>query len=277
MKLDTMKLAVKQIGGRLQKHSPTILTGLAITGFVTTVVLAVKATPRAVDLLEEEIYDICNGEGALANDYLAYQEKEKAGGTIATIELLKPKDMIRVAWKCYIPAIGVGVTSVLCIVGANSIHLRRHAALAGVYSITEAALKEYQAKVVESIGPGKELKIRDAIAEDKIKNNPVNDTSVVMTGKGEVLCFDSLSGRYFKSDLEKIRRTVNELNRDLLRGDYLSLNEAYYALGLPSIKIGDQMGWEVNDGLIDPSYSTQMSEDGVPCIVVNFTARPKFL
>ena len=36
------------------KHSPEILVGLGITGMVTTTVLAVKATPKALMLIEEK-------------------------------------------------------------------------------------------------------------------------------------------------------------------------------------------------------------------------------
>ena len=35
------------------KHSPEILTGIGITGMITAGVMAVKATPKALDLLSE--------------------------------------------------------------------------------------------------------------------------------------------------------------------------------------------------------------------------------
>ena len=37
----------------MDKHSPEILTGIGITGMITTTVLAVKATPKALELIEE--------------------------------------------------------------------------------------------------------------------------------------------------------------------------------------------------------------------------------
>ena len=36
------------------KHSPEILTGVGIAGMVTTTVMAVRATPKAIQLLDEE-------------------------------------------------------------------------------------------------------------------------------------------------------------------------------------------------------------------------------
>ena len=41
----------------LSKRSPEILTGLGIAGMITTTVLAVKATPKAISLLEEAKLD----------------------------------------------------------------------------------------------------------------------------------------------------------------------------------------------------------------------------
>ena len=35
------------------KHSPAILTGIGITGMITTTVLAVRATPKALDIVAD--------------------------------------------------------------------------------------------------------------------------------------------------------------------------------------------------------------------------------
>ena len=48
----------KDIRTGLSKHSPEILTGIGIAGMITTVVLAVKATPKAINLIEEKKKDI---------------------------------------------------------------------------------------------------------------------------------------------------------------------------------------------------------------------------
>jgi len=47
-----VKKAAYQMRHLIIKNSPTILTGLAVGGLVTTTVLAVKATPKALDILE---------------------------------------------------------------------------------------------------------------------------------------------------------------------------------------------------------------------------------
>ena len=240
---------IKVVGKSVSKNSPVILTGVSVAGLVTTTVLAVKATPKAMRLIQEE-EDAKNRE-------------------------LTKKEVISTTWKCYIPAAVMGGVTIACIVGANSINLRRNAALASVYSLSEAALKEYQAKVVETIGEKKNQEIKDSIASDKIKNHKVSEKEVIITGKGDMLCYDALTGRYFKSDMEHIRRIFNELNRDLLNEMYISLNDVYYALNLSGTKLGDLVGWHVDNGFIEPAFSSQLTENGVPCLVLDFNIEPK--
>jgi hypothetical protein len=168
----------------------------------------------------------------------------------------------------------MGGVTVACIIGANSINLKRNAALASVYSITEATLKEYQSKVIETIGEKKEQAVRDEIAKDHLAKDPVSKKEVILTGKGEVLCYDSISGRYFKSDMEKLRRLENDFNKTLLTEMYVSLNDVYYEMGLKGIKIGDDIGWNV-DSLIEFNFSSQLTDDGQPCIVVDYLVGPR--
>lgn len=245
---------IKNFIRMISKNSPIILTSLAVGGLVTTVIFAVKATPKAVELIKADSRDAHDG------DPYGYTHKEA----------------IKSAWKVYIPTTCMGVLTVACIIGSHSINQRRNAALATVYSLTEKAFKEYSEKVIETVGKNKELKIRDDISADKIKQNPPGETEVIFTGKGEVLCYDSLSGRYFKSDIEHIRRTINDLNKNLLSDMFLSVNDLYYAIGLANTKLGEELGWDVDRGLLEVSFSSHLTESGEPCLVLNYDVMPKF-
>lgn len=259
MKTNDIQKTVRNLGHVMSKNSPTILTGLAVAGLVSTTVLAVKATPKALELIEEE---------------RLYRESESENGSVEPFNL---KDFILLTWKCYIPATAMGVVTMACIISANSINLKRNAALASMYSLSEVALKEYQAKVVETIGKNKEQKIKDDIKQDRINNNPVRESEIIVTGKGDTLCYDSLSGRYFKSDIEHIRRSLNKLARDMMSDMFISLNDVYYALDLSSTKLGDLVGWHVDDGLVEPEFGSLLTENGVPCLVLDFVDEPRYL
>lgn len=245
----------KKIETQMVKHSPEILTGIGITGMITAGVMAVRATPKALDLLSE------------------IHEKE------AELELEKKevsKEIVTKVAPVYIPSVLVTGMSVACLIGATSVNNRRTAALATAYSLSESALKEYQEKVIETFGEKKERGVRDAIAKDKIDKNPVSNSEVYITKKGDTLCYDTISGRYFKSDIDKIKKIENELNRRLISEMYISLNEFYYELGLQCTKTGNDLGWDVGEGLIDIRFSAQISEDNTPCIVLDYDYAPRY-
>ena len=167
------------------------------------------------------------------------------------------------------------MTSVVCLVGASSANLRRNAALTAAYNLSTTALAEYKEKVVETIGEKKERTIRDKVAEERINKNPVNQSAIVVTGKGNTRCFDTITKRRFTSDIEAMNRIVNELNKRMINGDdYISLNEFYYEIGLDSCLVGDELGWNVRDNLIELDFSAQLDTDGVPCIVVDYLYPP---
>lgn len=239
----------------LSKHSPEILQALGIVGMISTTIMAVKATPRALDIMAE-----------LKEKHAEDAEDRKTMG----------KEILKNVAPVYIPAVATGALSITCLIGASSVNARRRAALATAYTLSEKALREYQEKVVETIGEKKEQAVRDSIAKDKIDRNPVSNTEVIITEKGNTLCYDAISGRYFRSDIEKLRKVVNELNRQMISDMYVSLNEFYYEIGLPPTPMGNDLGWNIDRGLIELRFSSQLAEDETPCLVVGYYLEPKY-
>ena len=184
--------------------------------------------------------------------------------------------MIKVAWKPYIPAVVTGVASVTCLIGASSVNTKRNAALATAYELSKTALSDYKEKVVETIGEKKEQSIRSSIAKDKVEKNPVNNNQVIMTSGGDTLFLDGISRRYFKSDIETIKAAVNEVNRRMVYDNYISLSEFYDEIGLDRTDVSDELGWNLDDGLLEIHYDTTMSSDGRPCIVLSYHIAPKY-
>ena len=251
MKKPDISKMVKNAQAILSKHSPEILTGIGVAGLLTTTVLAVRATPKALTLIEGE-------------------KKKKH------VDKLTPVETVKTAWKPYIPAAVTGVMATACIIGASSVNAKRNAALATAYTISETALKEYREKVVETIGEKKEQAVRDSVAKEKVEKNPVSNNEVIITEKGNTLCYDSISGRYFRSDIDKIRRAASELDYRLRSEMYVSLNDFYYELGLPAIRMGEDLGWNVDQGPLTIDYSSQLAEDGTPCLVMDYHIAPRY-
>ena len=245
---------VKTIQTAVTKHSPEILTGIGIAGMVTTAILAVKATPTALNLIAE------------AKDE---NDNYTDGEPLTKIEIVK------VAWKPYIPAVVTCIVSISCLIGASSVNFRRNAALATAYKLSEAALTEYKDAVIETIGEKKEQMVKDKMSEKKLKEEPVTKSEIILTEKGNTLCYDYHSGRYFKSDIDTIKKAVNEINSSMIRDDYASLNEFYDEIGLPHTEVGGSLGWNINDGLLEVYFGSKIADDGTPCIVMSYENQPK--
>lgn len=240
------------------KNGPRLLTGIGIAGMITTTILAVKGTPKALRCIDAK------------KDELELGVDEK----------LPAKEMVRATWKCYIPAAVTGAVSIACLIGADSEHAKRNAALATAYNLSATALSEYKEKVIETVGEKKEQVIREKVAEDRLKKEPLNQSAVIVTDNGSTRFLDPVSKRRFTSDIEKVKRVVNELNARMLEGeDHVSLNDFYYELGLEGIAFGDDLGWNVSKdgraGMIRVDFSAHLDDDNKPSIVLEYLVEPK--
>lgn len=231
----------------LVDNSPSILTGIAVAGTVTTAILTARSTLKADRYLREEM----------------------AGWEV---EVMEPRQKIQLLWKFYIPpALSCGLT-VFAIIGANQIGNRRAAAMAAAYSISEKAFEEYKAKVVDKLGEGKERSIRDEIMQDRISDDPPCTRDVIITDR-EVLCYDAYSDRYFESDMETIKKAQNDINYVILHDYYASLSDFYERLGITRTQYSDEIGWNL-DRLLEIEFTTALTEDQRPCICINFKVQP---
>lgn len=244
--------AAKSIKGVLERHAPEILTGIGVAGMVTSTVLAVKATPKACLLINDRKDEL-------------------------EVEKLPVTELVKTTWKCYIPAVVTCGASIACLVGASSVNFKRNAALATAYKLSEAALSEYKDAVIETIGEKKEQSVRDKVAEERLKKNPVSKSEVIVTGNGTTLCYDPVGNSYFKSSIQQIESAKNKLNARMLSENYVSLNDFYDELGIGPTKLGDDLGWDIyKDGLIDIAFSSRLAEDGTPCLVMDYSIAPRY-
>lgn len=237
----------------LRKHFPEILTGVGIvTGMVITPIMVVKVTPKAIEAVHEE------------------SARNHDGDEHAATKL----EVVKATWKYYAPFVFAEAVSIACIVGASRHNMKQNAALATAYALSESNLKEYRDKVLEEVGAKKENEIQDALAQDRLNRNPSSDNLIFETGNGSTLCYDVLSGRYFHSNIEALRKAQNDLNRRMMLNDCISLNEMYDEIGLSEIELGDDLGWAVQKGYLNFDFRTKLSDKDVPCLVVAHHERP---
>lgn len=232
--------------GKAVKHSPKILTVLSVMGVISTAKLASDAGVKS----NAVIIDLRN------------QNPE-----------VTKKELAKAVVPVYIPTLLMGGATIGCMIGATTVASKRNAVLASLYSATELALKQYQEKTF-ALDEGKtDKRVRDAVAKELVESHPVRTSEVIVTGKGKSLCYDSLSGRYFESDIDTIKRAMNRINRAILSEMWITLNQFYDELGLTPIQLGDRAGWNV-DNMLDLKFSSQIASDGRPCIVVGYYTEP---
>lgn len=233
------------------KHSPEILTGLGVTGLFGSVIFSVRGTVKATEAVEQKKKEL---------------NKEK----------LSVKETIGATWKYYIPTAITAATSTACIIGANSVNTRRKAALAAAYSLSESALAEYRDKVKEIIGENKESDVRAGIARDRMAVDPPNPSEVIITGKGETWFRESITQRYFKSDIEKVRKVENDLNREMRSSNTISVDDVLYALGIfPNHKVLSDIGWDIDRHPIEFIFTPVMTDEVGVCIEIDYRYTPE--
>jgi hypothetical protein len=229
-----------------KRNASTILTCVGGIGVVATAVVAVNDTPKAMQIIEKA--------------------KEEKGEDLTTVEKIK------VAGPAYIPAIVIGVSTLACIFGANSLSKRSQASLVSAYALLDNSYKEYKKKVDELYGEGADARVKGEIARDKY------DETDVPREDEKQLFYDYFSERYFESTMEEVLKAEYELNRELHTKDYAYLNEFYDLLGLDGIQSGWGLGWSMEASLshycktwIDFRHEKVEMEDGMECYILTMT------
>lgn len=233
----------------LKKNGSTILTCIGAVGVVATGVSAVKATPKAMQLLE-----------------LAEEQKG---------EELTKLETVKVAGPVYIPSFIIGASTIACIVGANVLNKRQQAALMSAYALLDNSYKEYKNKMKEMYGAESDVLVRKELAKDRYK-----DEDIVWDDDTE-LFYDDFSGRYFESTAKDVIQAEYNLNRQMATCSGAYLNEFYEFLGIDTIPAGNELGWST--GILESHYWAQWIEfdhtkvvmdDGLECTIITMRYEP---
>jgi hypothetical protein len=260
--MDKLKVYVESFKNFTKRNSPTILTTLGVIGVAQTAYMSYKAGLKAKPIVDAKRQDLKD---------IAPSDKET--------KRIVYGEMVKEVAPIVIPPTIMGTMSCACIIGANRVSSKRIAAISAAYSLTETALKEYKDKTVELIGEKKAQNIREAIAKDKVRKNPPPKdvtNNYIEVGDGNVLCYDSYSGRYFHSNAQKINNAINKVSWDVRSDMYVSLNEFWDAINspeLPRTDMGDDFGWnvdDVSDGKLPISITAVLTPDEKPCLSVMY-------
>lgn len=246
-----------------KKNKPGILTGMSLGSMTTGTILAVAATPKALEAIEKKKKE----EG---HEHLTFAQ------TIAA------------CWKFYIPAVTAELIGIGCGLAALNEQNKRIGSLMTVANAAENGMREMQAYrefVRQKIGPQKEAELYNQAAQQVVDNNPPPKDmhqELIDGVAPKPACNDISFGRYYYVSYEDVDKAVTRLNHRIntsLEG-YVSLNDFYEEIGVERIEFGDRVGWSLETGLIEIPPKDELryagTPNGWPCWILEFRNPPQY-
>lgn len=219
-----VKEMAKSVCEAVSKKAPELLIASGVVGLLTTVVLAVKATPKAEKHIEEKKKEL---------------NKEK----------LTVKETVQACGKDYIPAVASGVLSTAAVITGTVVGEKRAAGLLTMYTISEKALDEYKDIVIDTVSKKTKDEIDSKVAEKHVNEDISSGKQMyIMPATGGVWFRDSATGQTFVSDIPSVRAAIAKVNETIAYQNYASLNDLLYEykqlddrIGLTDL--GDTVEW----------------------------------
>lgn len=246
----------------MKRHSSLLLSVASSVGLVTSTVLAVKATPKALQLIEEE-----KKKRSKIVTNTVYADNQKYESQEVVYEDLSILDTIKVAWKPYIPT-GISMFSTLiCIFGNTYLNYKTQTSLISAYAILDRSYKEYIEKTKELYGEDADRDIRQKVASSNIDSNYIHR-------EDKKTFFELRTMRYFESTVQDVLKAENMLNQELAATGYVSMNDFFRFLHLEQLPYADYIGWcdhgEYHE--IKFEHEKMELEDGLECILIDMDA-----
>jgi len=240
--LTTIKAGFSKAEFAVKAKSPEILAVTGVAAVVTGVVLACKATPKAIDILEEH-KETMRKIDEVAADTETCKEKEYTEDDHQNDKIIV---YIQTGWKLvkvYAPAavaLGLGIAAML---GSNYILKNRWLGAAAAYTGLNESLKQYRKRVADEVGEEAENDLFRNIKAIDVQKDDENGMPVIekaktfdrsRLGSPYAVIFDEKSTEWNKSPNENKMFLMCQQNwaNDILRArGYLYLYEVYDMLG----------------------------------------------
>lgn len=241
----TSSASIKML--KAKKQSPTIMFGAGVVGVVATVVLASRATLRLEEVLEDTQIKLGKADKARAEHPDKYADEDHKRDQALTYA----QAVVKVG-KLYGPAIIVGAASIGLLTGAHVTLTRRNGALTAAYVAVDQAYRQFEQRVKDEFGEDKARELKYGVDTKEVYSEGKNGEPIVDQVKtaGGVHMYARLFGPDNpnwnptpETNMFFLRGHQNWLNDKLDARGYVTLNEAYDALGMERSKAGHVVGW----------------------------------
>lgn len=265
-----------------RKNSPELLVAAGTVMFFGTLYSMYKTTVKVKEVVDTanqsvEQVNVMLENGAVcratdSNETIEYT-KEIANEDIKQIKRSSAKKIIKAAAPTVILTFG----TLSCFLGADYIRKQRHAALFAASEMTLHAYENYRKGVIEKFGPEVDQELKYKLFKEDVEVEETNpETGRKKKGKHTILRskYDGYSefARIFDEGNDLYQRNINEngkepsygvynlnllnniekqLNDDLYRYGFVTVNDAYERLHFEKTKAASTAGWRYDPN--DPS------------------------
>ena len=234
----------------ISRNRVSILVGLGTMSTITAIVTAVRATPKAMNAIEDKRVEVNRYE-------------------------LTNKETICATAKYYIPTVLSTAAAVTCFATAVNFSDKKAAAATLAATTAQISLDEYRAQAKQAWGEEgakKDAEIMNSIATKQVEQTYSQAVPQNEKLDGDVLCLDRQTGAYFYSTKNRIDAAVNTVNRSLNESEWVYCNDFYSDIGEKSNGLGWYMGWSPDKGTgkLDVEYSSILSADGTMIMCIDY-------
>ena len=244
---------MKNVKNFCVNNSASILTGLGVVGVASTAVLAAKATPKALQLLEEK----------------EQYKQDEYGYSLTRFE------KVLAMAPAYIPAVLTGLATITCILGANRINQIEQASLISAYTYLDRSFDEYQRKIKEVFGEDGERRVCEELEKEVDLYNKFGSLHE------KRLFYDEISKRYFEMSMYEMKEAEYNMNRMFNFLGALKLNEVYEFFNLGPTEYGETVGWAalrdwetIGYSWIEVVFDEIETKDGLQAFSIKFNMKP---
>lgn len=250
----------------IEKAIPTILSIIGCTGVVVTGIFAARGHVRAIDKIRQF---------ELPEDT---PRKEVA------------KEVVKLTWKDYAPAVVSGAVTIGCIVASNGLHLREEAALAAVVGVIGARLNGMDQEVLKKYGKQALNEMQDDILKREVneRSDKLKKTAKHVGEPNQVMYYEPVTQQFFRATAKDIKDAELHLNStfqsegSVTVGEFIGMLPKKAHLMVPHWS--DELGWFAGDetfewaasfssGLIELN-PTPMNVDGWDVNVLHYSIYP---
>lgn len=245
-----LKIAT-EIGKKFIKNRASIFIIGGMVSCVGATITAATQTPKYLRLKRE--LECLPKEDRTAKDYLDCATPYILPATLLSIGLF---------------SIGYG----------HKVDMDNYAELLAMYTLQSNSYADLKAATKEVLGPKKQEELEAKKMEHSMEHHPYDPDEEAYVenaeDKGNDLCYDCLSGRYFRSSINDVKSAVNNFNKTLLYQNWGSLNDLYDEIGIPEIKLGDEFGWSVDKDMPEVEVTPVIGPHDEACLCIDYSTPP---